>query len=838
MNGSRSRARASPRRGAQTAGPAAAVAGAGGRRRRRKGCAGREQLGFRQYQQAALRVTRSFDFQVSKRQDDAFHPNARQQATPEQLGSQPATARRTRRTLNDYGAGARQSPRLVLEYINDHSHPAMQRMSQFFKENAENDRVAIIDTGSAARPATGTDWQRRYVAAIGKGLPALETEHRTRGSAASMRTAGTRRLELCLELLDDGVARGDCRSTHLLDSGAAPFLSLRAQHWHTPSSSGRPGWTADSEHRPGTWQPHHRDRNHNDGPPDDGDSRDLDNEHGDNNIHDQTGAYLAIDNLRYQAMTNGMVAEVGRKQSRMLAQRTASYGTRLPDFEERSGDTMSFHVAAGPFCSSCLLEQPCFHMRLHVPMGSLILPNPSASLTGSGSSWQTCTRERNKWTPMIKMSRANDRRSGGKFSTNTRGGVLSVILMKDDGTSPGTLEETAEPQLPRHSWRHELPGKGFLENGCSEQPMPTRKRSRCPTITACLNNDMAVDVFIVKGIRRAKFKFFAVVENGTPSGWLVNAIAWQLAGREAMEMLVVEATSVKNNRLPDRLHHAGFASFQWVLDRLPAEAGSFTATGGAKCLGQHQETEDGETDVTNHKTGDDSRSSSSPAGSEGEKTLPNTRLNHSILLIAVERSVTELTPQNIKPKILLNHLPISPSGRWKSQQRRDGAQRSDCQWTRLTAYTMLHVRPLALPQSIMRHRAWRASECIRASGATQRRSSPRGSDERASSSSGSMTGMHVCSGLGITSGVTGETTVNEPSESQPVRDDFDAAAVVGNIASQPGKRCRPPVHQLLGPRGQEASTPVAHAALWTKWVKASPAGSRAERPAVAKAEPA
>ena len=121
---------------------------------------------------------------------------------------------------------------------------------------------------------------------------------------------------------------------------------------------------------------------------------------------------------------------------------------------------------------------------------------------------------------------------------------------------------------------------------------------------------MAVDVFIVKGIRRAKFKFFAVVENGTPSGWLVNAIAWQLAGREAMEMLVVEATSVKNNRLPDRLHHAGFASFQWVLDRLPAEAGSFTATGGAKCLGQHQETEDGETDVTNHKTGDDSRSSS------------------------------------------------------------------------------------------------------------------------------------------------------------------------------------------------------------------------------------
>ena len=86
MNGSRSRARALPRRGAQTAGPAAAVAGAGGGGRRRKGCAGREQLGFPQYQQAALWVTRSFNFQVSKRQDDAFHPNARQQTTPEQLG--------------------------------------------------------------------------------------------------------------------------------------------------------------------------------------------------------------------------------------------------------------------------------------------------------------------------------------------------------------------------------------------------------------------------------------------------------------------------------------------------------------------------------------------------------------------------------------------------------------------------------------------------------------------------------------------------------------------------------------------------------------------------------
>ena len=75
--GSRSRAQASSRRGAQTVGPAAAAAavgglGAGGRRC--KGSAGRAQLGFPQYQKPPLRVTRGVNFHVSKCQHDTFHP--------------------------------------------------------------------------------------------------------------------------------------------------------------------------------------------------------------------------------------------------------------------------------------------------------------------------------------------------------------------------------------------------------------------------------------------------------------------------------------------------------------------------------------------------------------------------------------------------------------------------------------------------------------------------------------------------------------------------------------------------------------------------------------------
>ncbi|CAE7947914.1 RE2, partial [Symbiodinium sp. KB8] len=63
----------------------------------------------------------------------------------------------------------------------------------------------------------------------------------------------------------------------------------------------------------------------------------------------------------------------------------------------------------------------------------------------------------------------------------------------------------------------------------------------------------------------------------------------QLHGVESIEMLVIEATSVKNNRI----HHGGFTPSQWVLGRLPLESDALTNLGADGHLGLHQEIEDG-----------------------------------------------------------------------------------------------------------------------------------------------------------------------------------------------------------------------------------------------------
>ncbi|CAE7670799.1 RE2 [Symbiodinium microadriaticum] len=63
----------------------------------------------------------------------------------------------------------------------------------------------------------------------------------------------------------------------------------------------------------------------------------------------------------------------------------------------------------------------------------------------------------------------------------------------------------------------------------------------------------------------------------------------QLHGVESIEMLVIEATSVKNNRI----HHGGFTPCQWVLGRLPLESDALTNLGADGHLGVHQEIEDG-----------------------------------------------------------------------------------------------------------------------------------------------------------------------------------------------------------------------------------------------------
>ena len=63
----------------------------------------------------------------------------------------------------------------------------------------------------------------------------------------------------------------------------------------------------------------------------------------------------------------------------------------------------------------------------------------------------------------------------------------------------------------------------------------------------------------------------------------------QLHGVESLEMLVLEATSVKNNRV----HHGGFTPSQWVLGRLPLETDALTNLHADNHLGVHQEIEDG-----------------------------------------------------------------------------------------------------------------------------------------------------------------------------------------------------------------------------------------------------
>ncbi|CAE7746374.1 unnamed protein product, partial [Symbiodinium necroappetens] len=194
----------------------------------------------------------------------------------------------------------------------------------------------------------------------------------------------------------------------------------------------------------------------------------------------------------------------------------------------------------------------------------------------------------------------------------------------------------------------------FYCPACSAMQRPREPRPVKIPHDYIFNKDVAVDVFVLKDARGIKFKFLSAVDNGTlfHAAWLVGEgpgppsstectdkfrdgwLSWagppeaisldrgtenrgkfqamakgerqgsilkdimkrvvaarQLTGREAMEMLVTEATSVKNNRL----HHAGFTPSQWVLGRLPTEVDSLTATGSEKFLGQQQEIEDGET---------------------------------------------------------------------------------------------------------------------------------------------------------------------------------------------------------------------------------------------------
>ena len=79
-------------------------------------------------------------------------------------------------------------------------------------------------------------WLQRYIADFRQDMARLCTEDKPnfRGIGGAMRTAGLRQLELCLELLDGGVARGDLRSMELVGSEArcsSPCRLRRPLDW-------------------------------------------------------------------------------------------------------------------------------------------------------------------------------------------------------------------------------------------------------------------------------------------------------------------------------------------------------------------------------------------------------------------------------------------------------------------------------------------------------------------------------------------------------------------------------------------------------------------------------
>ena len=93
----------------------------------------------------------------------------------------------------------------------------------------ETDLIAILDTG-CNQSCHGERWLMRYAAATNTTPVFVDNECPTfRGINGSVRATGTRNIELCLELLNGGLARGDLRSTEIADSEAPLLISLQAQ---------------------------------------------------------------------------------------------------------------------------------------------------------------------------------------------------------------------------------------------------------------------------------------------------------------------------------------------------------------------------------------------------------------------------------------------------------------------------------------------------------------------------------------------------------------------------------------------------------------------------------
>ncbi|CAE7224139.1 RE2, partial [Symbiodinium sp. CCMP2456] len=140
----------------------------------------------------------------------------------------------------------------VLENIGTTSASGMKALKNYFEERMsyerqpdsvalmayhensdhieEHDLIAILDTG-CNQTCHGDRWLERYIKATKQTMPEADTtsEVRIRGIGGHIRTAGSRKLPLILELVNGGLAQGDLTSTELVDSDAPLLISVQAQ---------------------------------------------------------------------------------------------------------------------------------------------------------------------------------------------------------------------------------------------------------------------------------------------------------------------------------------------------------------------------------------------------------------------------------------------------------------------------------------------------------------------------------------------------------------------------------------------------------------------------------
>ena len=115
------------------------------------------------------------------------------------------------------------------QYLQMGNPSAFMATSTSSTSATETDLIAILDTG-CNQSCDGERWLTRYAAATNTNPVFVDNECPTfRGINGSVRTTGTRNIELCLELLNGGLARGDLRSTEIADSEAPLLISLQAQ---------------------------------------------------------------------------------------------------------------------------------------------------------------------------------------------------------------------------------------------------------------------------------------------------------------------------------------------------------------------------------------------------------------------------------------------------------------------------------------------------------------------------------------------------------------------------------------------------------------------------------